>query len=168
MEITRLLQSDGTWKALEDDWRTQCEAAEDDLSGYATSSVEAIREFAESDLNDRWAIGLKHDDSYMAIAYAICTYQKPFAGKVLRIREVTVCPALDYGMMQENDYIDTLADLLAGAIKLSESSLKAQHIKMHLRSPADARFFRVMGHKLDNDGNFKQVETHGAWLTFTK
>src|SRR5690606_13822870 len=98
----------------------------------------------------------------------IRTRQKPFDGEVLRIREVTDCPLLDYGILDENAYVDTLIAILNGALKLSESDLMAEHIKLHLRSPADAVFFRAFGNTLDSKGVFASTEAHGAWLTISK
>jgi hypothetical protein len=79
-----------------------------------------------------------------------------------------VCPLLDYGNLPETQYGETLIDLLFGAVKLSESDLVAKHIKMHLRSPADSRFFAAVGKSLDSRGVFAATEAHGAWLSFTK
>ena len=94
--------------------------------------------------------------------------QKGYNGYVLRVREVTVCPLLDYGELDEKSYVDTLIGILNGAIKLSESDLVADHIKLHLRSPTDAVFFRAFGNTLDSKGVFAATEAHGAWLTISK
>lgn len=168
MEIVRLLECDGSWAAFEADWASQCQECDDDLENYGSSSIGSIRSFAAEAKPMEWAISLRNDVRIMAIAYAICTHQKPFDGKVLRIREVTVCPLLDHGNLPETAYVDTLIGLLNGAINLSEGGLRAKHIKMHLRSPSDSVFFRAVGNTLDSAGVFASVEAHGAWLTFTK
>ncbi len=168
MEIVRLRVSDGSWQRLEEDWEAQCAQMGDAFCNYATSSLIPIKAAAETDVIDEWAIALTNGGRFMALASAIRATQKPYVGKVLRIREVTVCPLLDYGVLPEAEYVDTLIELLNGSVKLSETGLRAKHIKMHLRSPADAVFFRAVGNTLDSKGVFEATETHGAWLSFTK
>lgn len=169
MEVIRLQNDDGTFASFEDDWVAQCEQVGDEFSCYATSSVTVMRDFAARNSDKEWAIAFRDDTGrFMAAACAIRTMQKPLAGWTLRVREVTVCPLLDYGILDENAYVDTLIGILNGAIKLSESTLRADHIKLHLRSPADAVFFRAFGNTLDSKGVFAATEAHGAWLTLSK
>lgn len=168
MQIKRLQTSDGSLAAFEADWVAQCEEVGDDFDTYAQSSTGTIRDFAARGSDKEWAVAIEHEGRILAIACAIRATQKPLNGWTLRIREVTVCPLLDYGKLDENTYVDTLIAILNGAIKLSESSLGAQHIKLHLRSPADAVFFRAFGNTLDSKGVFAATEAHGAWLTLSK
>jgi len=170
MEIRRLRTSNGSWNLLEDDWSNQCTEVGDDFESYGAASVSMVRKFAEADSNTEWALGLydKSSKNYYASACAILTAQKGYTGRVLRIREVVVCPLLDYGNLPETKYVDTLIHLLNGAVKLSETDLKARHIKIHLRSPADAVFFRAIGTALDRKSVFAATEAHGSWLSFTK
>lgn len=168
MDVIRLLASDGTLQQFESDWTAQCVEVDEDYDTYGTSTLSTIREFAQLGSEKEWAIGIERDGRFLAAACAIRTTQKGFSGWVLRVRQVTVCPLLDYGNLDENTYIDTLITILNGAIKLSESSLEAQHIKLHLRSPSDAVFFRSFGNTLDSKGVFAATETHGAWLVISK
>jgi hypothetical protein len=168
MEISRLSLSDGTWTQFEADWRRQCDEVDDDFECYAPAPLSVIREFAEKGADKEWAIAISNDGRFTAAACAIKTMQKGYDGPVLRVREVTVCPLLDYGNLDENAYVDTLIGILNGAIKLSERGLMAKHIKLHLRSPADAVFFRAFGNTLDSKGVFAATEAHGAWLTISK
>lgn len=170
MEVRRLRSADKSWSQFQDDWSAQCDEVGDDFDSYGAAPISMIRQFAENDSESEWAIGLydKSRKKFFASSCAILTTQKGFTGKVLRIREVVVCPLLDYGNLPETEYVDTLIHLLNGAVKLSESGLRAKHIKMHLRSPADAVFFRAVGTSLDSKGVFAATEAHGAWLSFTK
>ncbi|WP_417615514.1 hypothetical protein [Parasphingorhabdus sp.] len=168
MEIVRLLVQDGSWKAFEEDWSNQCTNTPDEFDNFCPASINMIRACAEEKSTANWAIGLTDGKKIMAAAIAIRANQKPHIGHVLRIREVTVCPELDYGVLPESLYGDTLISLLNGAVKLSESGLRAKHIKMHLRSPSDSVFFKAVGSALDKSGVFAEVEAHGAWLTISK
>jgi hypothetical protein len=169
MNLVRLFKSDGSWDNFESDWKDQCENVGDDFCSYASASLGVLSKFANDGQSDEWAVAIFGDDQkILAVACAIRATQKGYVGKVLRIREVTVCPLLDYGKLPESDYIDTLIGLLNEAVKLSESGLRAKHIKIHLRSPADSMFFRAVGKSLDGKGVFAETEAHGAWLSFTK
>jgi hypothetical protein len=168
MDIVRIRASDGTLEKFDADWAEQCKQIDDDLESYGIATMPMIRSFAEAEADKEWAIAIKDGERFLAAACAIRTMQKPHSGWVLRIREVTVCPLLDYGNLDENSYIDTLIAILNGALKLSESELMANHIKLHLRSPSDAVFFRAFGNTLDSKGIFAATEAHGAWLTISK
>jgi hypothetical protein len=169
MEIRRLSTSDRSWSQFEKDWSSQCEEVGDEFDSYGVAPISMIRKFAEIESESEWAIGLydKKSKKFYASACAILTSQKGYIGKVLRIREVVPCPLLDYGTLPEKEYRNTLIQLLNGAVKLSESDLKAKHIKMHLRSPADVAFFSAVGIALDSKGVFAATDTHGAWLSFS-
>lgn len=168
MHFERLTAEEGSWDQLEADWQSQCAEVDEEYESFAKSSVSAIRDIAHGDDPNQWALALTDGHQIRAIALGILARQKGFVGKVLRIREVTVCPLLDLGVLDEEAYIDTLISLLNSAVKLSESGLQAQHIKMHLRSPSDRVFFRAVGNTLDSKGVFAASEAQGAWLTFTK
>lgn len=168
MELVRLLASDGSLELFDADWKAQCTRVDEDCDSFGEATASVIRDLARKEGDKEWAVAIKNDDHFMAAACAIRTMQKPFTGWVLRIREVTVCPLLDYGNFDENAYVDTLIAILNGALKLSESNLPADHIKLHLRSPADAVFFRAFGNTLDSKGVFAATEAHGAWLTISK
>lgn len=168
MEVVRLLASDGTLDSFDADWAAQCSEVGEDCESFGQATVGMIRQLASANNDKEWAIAISDGERFMAAACAIRTMQKPFTGWVLRIREVTVCPLLDYGNLDENAYVDTLIAILNGALKLSESNLQAEHIKLHLRSPADAVFFRAFGNTLDSKGVFAATEAHGAWLTISK
>lgn len=168
METIRLQASDGSLDRFNSDWAEQCESVSEDCDTFAQAAMAVIRDVADRDSDKEWAIAIVDNGRHMAAASAFRTTQKPLAGWTLRIREVTVCPLLDYGNLDEKTYVDTLIAILNGAIKLSESSLKADHIKLHLRSPADAVFFRAFGNTLDSKGVFAATEAHGAWLTISK
>lgn len=168
MQVIRLRTCDDSLAKFEEEWSDQCNQVEDCYTSYATAPLSVIRAMAEEDNDKEWAIGIEHDGRFMAAACAIRAAQKGYSGHVLRIREVTVCPLLDYGKLDENAYSGTLIGILNGALKLSESDLKADHIKLHLRSPADSVFFRAFGNTLDSKGVFAATEAHGAWLTVSK
>ena len=168
MKVIRLRACDGSLAEFDADWRKQCAEVDEDYGTYGEATTPVIRDMAGQDSDREWAIAIKDAERFMAAACAIRTIQKPFPGWSLRIRHITMCPLLDYGNVSEKFYADTLIAILDGAIKLSESDLQAEHIKLHLRSPNDAMFFRSFGHTLDSRGVFAATEAHGSWLTLSK
>lgn len=168
MDVIQLRADDGSLAKFKEDWSDQCETVGDDFDTFCDGSVDAVENFAQNPTDKEWAIAIVDGGRIMAVAVAIRAMQKPLSGWTLRVREVTVCPLLDYGELGDSIYADTLVELLNNAIKLSESSLRADNIRLHLRSPQDAMFFRAFGNTLDSKGVFASVETHGAWLTFVK
>lgn len=168
MPIQRLLQSDGTLSAFESDWTLQCELANEQIDDYGGATMPLIRQHAQMQSAKEWAIALLEDGEHRAAACATQTVQKGYSGVVLRIREVTVCPKIDCGLVSEKTYADTLIGFFAGAVNLSDTHLVADHVKFHLPSPADAMFFRAFGNTLGSKGVFKSVEAHGSWLVITK
>jgi len=167
MDIIRLRQSDGTWERFKNDWLAQCEQNEEELESYS-STLSVIETFATRDFNNEWAIAIYDGERHLATACAIRTMQKGLNGWTLRIREVTVCPLVDCGSLDEDVYIDTLSEILNGAIKLSENALMARNIRLHLRSPSDFVFFRMFLRDITSKGVFESTESHGAWLTLVK
>jgi hypothetical protein len=127
-----------------------------------------LRDFATSENKNEWAYGIAHDGEFVAVALMRLVYQKPFSGQVLRVREFTVSPALDWGDVDETIYGEALKSLFLAAINVSESELRAQHIKMHLPSPYDAKFYSEIADTLDSKVIFEAVNTHGSWLIMSK
>lgn len=168
MEVKRLLASDGSLAKFDADWAAQCNEVGEDCDSFGIATMSIIRQLAQTEQPKEWAIAIESDSRFMAAACAIRTMQKPYSGWVLRIRELTFCPFIDYGKSDENTYVDILFAVFGGALKLSESTLAAEHIKLHLPSPRDAIFFRAFGNILDNKGGFAATEAHGAWLSLSK
>lgn len=171
--LRRLLVSNGTWGKLESDWEQQCSEVNDYQDGYAVDSLPVLKQIAEKEEPESrqritWAVALYDTSRALAVAMVnlapIPNYDKP----VLRIRQVTVCPLLDFGALSEDTYADTLVQIMWQLYKISEDSLKSGHIHMHLRSPTDVAFFRAFGKNLDGSSVFDSVTHQGAWLRIAK
>lgn len=171
--LHRLLVSDGSWAKLEEDWQRQSSEIGEEFDGYATDSIPVLKEIAskedpESRQRICWAVALYDQTRPLAIAMANLAPIPNFDGPVLRIRQITVCPLMDFGALSEDTYADTLVELMQNLYKLSEGPLNSRHIHMHLRSPTDIAFFRAFGKKLDGSSLFDSVTHKGAWLRISK
>lgn len=167
-ELVRLLTSDGTWEAFREDWRQQCAVYGEDADGYACEPIEAVEAFAREELAETWAIGLRDDSRFVAMAMVNCTALPGYTGKVLRVRHLVTAPVFDLGELDIGEYADVLINFFFQIVKLSDTSLVSQHIKFHLRSPNDMMFFRAIGNSLDKQAVFSSVHMRGAWLYITK
>lgn len=168
MEIKKLLKSDGSWDQFETDWQQQCNHISADYDDYAQYSLSPIRDFAIHENKNEWAYAVQIDHNFTAAFMIILASQKGLAGKTLRVRHMIACPLLDCGALNREIYVQTLAGLLLGAVKLSETINNVKNIKMHGRSPLDLEYLKILGLALDSNDAFKSSELQGSWLTLTK
>lgn len=170
MPLLELRNDDGSWPRLKQGWAEQCDAVGEEFSLYARGTFIVLDELAEKPERKAGIFAVQRGDD---IADVICQVNTtPLPGHpepVLRVRMVTVSPAIDFGTFDKSQYIETLADLFLGIVELSqEGNLAANEFKMHLRSPADFDFFRTVAKTLSKLSHFSDVSMHGAWLKVVK
>jgi hypothetical protein len=172
--LKRVSTSDGTWQALLDSWEQQCqEVTGDCLENYAIDSLPVLQEIAEiteqpSKQRITWAVALYDQTRPLVAAMANLAPLPNYDRPVLRIRQLTVCPFLDFGALSEDTYAETLIELTSGIVSLSQNQLAAGHIHVHLRSPADVAYFQAFGKTIDGENVFDSVTHKGAWLRIDK
>ena len=168
--------TDDSWARFNDDWARQCETAQeafDDYSPMAMTLMGQIIEGTEPSLgpsNVTRVAALWDDETqhYYACCIANRTQLPGITGRVLRVRELTVSPLIDYEMASVAMYPDVIIGILSGVVHLSSTVLGAEHIHLHLRSPGDQAFFRFFGTDLGASGVFASVQARGTWLYVTK
>lgn len=166
--FVRLLQSDGSWPKLLEDWSRQCDEVGESIDDFAPDAMSVIRSFTDHCERDTWAAGLSDGTHWSAVAMLNRTMLPKTDGYTLRVRQVIVSPLLDFGAWSKEKYAETLVNFVWATVQVSGKVLPADHIKFHLRSPSDADFFRAFGNTLDSKSVFREVSTHGAWLAITK
>lgn len=171
--VRRISCEDGTWDQLISSWEIQCKEVEDDFANYAVDSMPVLAEAAAtteqaSRARTTWAIGLYDSTRPLVAALANLAPIPGYKSPVLRIRQLTVCPLLDFGALSDDTYADTLIELTWGIYRLSQNELAAGHIHLHLRSPADVAYFQAFGKNLDGSNVFDSVTHKGAWLRIDK
>jgi|GEM_PF-1096983 len=171
--VRRISRDDGTWGQLISNWDSQCKEVEEDFANYAVDSMPVLEEAAgtteqASRIRTTWAIGLYDDTRPLVAALANLAPIPGYKDPVLRIRQLTVCPLLDFGALSDDTYADTLIELTWGIYRLSQNELAAGHIHLHLRSPADVAYFQAFGKNLDGSNVFDSVTHKGAWLRIGK
>lgn len=171
-----LSPADGTWGKFTDDWEAQCAEVGDSLGDYALDSLPVLFDIVQGNgaslqgtnttvVGALWDEDTKH---YYASCMLNHAYVPGHSEKVLRVRHIVVSPLLDYGLASVDIYPDVIIGILQGVVQLSSTILMANEIRLHLRSPEDQAFFRVIGTNLGASGVFASVQTHGAWLYITK
>lgn len=168
MAFTRLLHQTGSWAQFEENWTRQCDEIGECFDNYASDALVPIRDLADNPQSESWANSIEEDGRHTAAFIVHRANQKGYDAPVLRVRHIVVCPLLDVGVLSVDSYASTLVTLLFEAIKLSDTLLPAQYIKMHVRSPGDLAYFRALGPALDKQDIFESTELKGAWLTIKK
>lgn len=175
MPLIQLVESDGSYQRLKTGWQIQCQQAGEEFEDFARGTFLVLDELAAKPEKRAGIFAVQRGEALPEIVcQANCTPLPGHPEPVLRVRMVTMSPALDFGTGDDsvNQYIDTLIELFYGVIELSQSvdrpEMNAKEIKFHLRSPEDYAFFRgAVGH-LAGAARFERVEMKGAWLYITR
>ena len=176
MSLVKLSGLDGSYDRLKAGWREQCEEAGEEADLYAQGTFIVLDQLAAKPEKRAGIYGVQHgDDLPEIICQANCTPLPSHPEPVLRVRMVTMSPALDFGTApgdQKSRYVENLVDLFFGIVELSQSvedkDMQAKEIKFHLRSPQDYDFFRAVRPSLAKISRFESVEMKGAWLYITR
>jgi hypothetical protein len=170
MSLVQLSAKDGSWERLKTAWKGQCEQVGEDFGLYAQGNFIIFNGLIEKPEDKAGIYGVRRGDDAPEVICQINTTPLPgHPEPVMRIRMVTLCPAIDFGTIDQGRYIETLADLFFGIVELLEDHrMGAKEFKLHLRSPEDFNFFRAVSKSLQKLANFSHVGMHGAWLHVIK
>lgn len=166
----RLLTSDGSWQAFEDDWRKQCEDLEEDFDAFASPTFEVVKDLVENENRKAGLFALKENDSHVAITQLNCATIPNYREPVLRARFITLSPTYDLTDVGTEKYSELLIELLFQVIRLGtlDRHMGSRHVKFHLRSPADRPFFTAFGREMGDHPYFESIRTVGQWLYISK
>lgn len=170
MALVELRDVDGTWERLKRGWGDQCQEVGEDFDLYAQGTFAVLNALAGKP-EDRAGIYAvqRGDNPADLICQVNCTPLPGHPEPVLRVRMVTVSPAIDFGQTLSSLYVETLAELFTGIVELSQGDImRCAEFKLHLRSPEDHNFFRATSRLLTQLGQFERVSMHGAWLHVVK
>jgi hypothetical protein len=173
MTFIQLSSSDGSYTRLKTGWR---EEAGEEFQYYAQGTFLVLDQLAANPERRAGIFGVQRgDDLPEIICQANCTPLPGHPDPVLRVRMVTMSPALDFGTTPDDStgrYVENLVDLFFGIVQLSQrdngADMQAREIKFHLRSPQDFAFFRAVRPQLARISHFESVEMKGAWLYITR
>lgn len=167
----KLYLNDGTWDALVDDWGRICQSYDEDFENYMTVSIPTLKQQCIECENERWSgsYSLKNNEGqHIAVAFLNAAHIKGFNGRVLRVRHLSMSPLYDFGEYDEGTYAKTLSEIVMKIVEMSDSDLESPNIKIHFRSPADVRLFRIFAEKMNEFEHFSTIKMVGSWLHIVK
>jgi hypothetical protein len=172
-KLVRLVHSDGTWDTFCTQWKDQCVSVKEDFDTYANDAMQVLKDVSSKEIvlskqRHAWVVALYKDNEPLVASMVNVAPIPGYKQPVMRIRQLTVCPLLDYGEIAEDEYAEALIQITWQLYQLSNSTLNSRHIHLHLRSPADVAFFSAFGKSLNGSSVFNSVTTHGAWLHIEK
>ena len=170
MNPVRVSQADGTWDALCQQWEQSCLSFHEDFSDFAPATLPVLHQLATGPLLTNAAIYTVRRQSEYHAAYQANVCRLPrYDGPVLRVRHITFSPLYDYDEnLNIDNYRQTLLEVFIGALLLSDDQMSAEHIKFHLRSPAEREYGNHFQEALSSHSAFSQVEMRGAWIYLSK
>lgn len=164
-QLERLKASDGTWAAFEDDWRAQCVTFGEDFEQYAAGSISVLKAMSAETKKDLGVFALRGDNGdYAAIAQVNSAMLPGYSGKVLRVCHMLLSPTMDFGELSMDDYANVMGRMFSRTVFLAAREMPSEHVKFHMRSPADRQFFGAVLSMLKDLEIFTGVAMRGAWL----
>lgn len=161
----RLHESDGTWAALKDDWASQCSELCEDFEQFATDSIPVLEALAAQPETNASVYGLVCDkEKHHAVAQLNRAMLPGTSGWTLRVRHLILSPDYDFGALLVDDYAIAIGNVLLQTLAVAHETMPSDHVKFHLRSPADRSFFATLSSELSGITHFKDVRIVGAWL----
>ncbi len=166
MEFKRFSRDNGGWQALWVNWDAQCQDYLEDFSEFAPSSLSVLKALAEEPERPTAGVyGLTRGEEVLAACQLNVAFLPGYDGKVLRLRHLILSPRFDFAPdVNVEEYVEVLAKMFAGTVRLAQGDMAAKHVKLHFRSPADREFFKEFREHLSMIGAFSSVQMKGAWL----
>ena len=170
MELKRVSLADSSWNELCRQWESECAEFNEDFSEFAPASFPVLDKLARgAQLVNAGVFAVPNGENYSAACQANATRLPGYDGKVLRVRHIVFSPSYDFGGdLTLNDYEKALLSVFGGTINLSYGEMVAQHIKFHLRSPAETQFGNSFTELLKGHKAFEEVSMRGAWIYLSK
>lgn len=170
MDFVRISRENGRWLELCNQWRDQCLVHGEEWQSFEVGSLSVLRELAEGpEQKNAGVFGLLNDaGAYDAICQLNSAMLPKTTGVTLRVRMMLLSPDLDFGDYLIEHYSQVLGKILYSAWEVSNNEMPSDHIKFHLRSPADREFFSATAPMLAEAKLFKSVQATGSWLYISK
>ena len=163
-----LSESDGSWSAFIADWERQCDAFNEEIDQFAAASIPVLQELANAPEQNAQVYSLvDEDNSHHSVVQLNRSMLPKTYGWTLRARHLILSPKYDFGEYSIDDYADAIGSTLFETVRVARDVLPSDHIKFHLRSPADRPFFTILSSTLSGVSLFSDVSIVGAWLSLT-
>lgn len=167
--LERVSTQDGTWNDLTLQWERQCNDFGEDFSEYAMASMPVVEGLASAPQRaDAAVFAAKKQEEFLAACQLNSTFLPGYKGKVLRVRHIVLAPKYDFGEVDIHDYQEVLVATFLGALFAADRDMPSDHIKFHLRSPAELSFGGAFTEVLSESKKFKRCDMRGSWIYISK
>ena len=158
------------WAKLVLDWEAECAEFGENFDDYAVASLPVLRELAcAPPRRDAAVFGSVSSEKLDVVCQANSSYLPGYTGKVLRIRHIVLSPRHDYSEeFTLDDYCSTLVGVFSGALDLADGEMMSDHVKFHLKSPAERAFGKAFTDVLKDHKAFTDVAIKGSWIYLSK
>lgn len=166
--LQRITERD--WAKLILDWEAECSEFGENFDDYAVASLPVLSDLAcSAPRRDAAVFGLKNDGKVDVVCQANSSFLPGFTGKVLRIRHIVLSPRFDFSEdIEIEDYSQTLIGVFTGVLRLAYSEMVSDHVKFHLKSPAERVFGEAFTNALQGEDAFEKVAMKGSWIYLSK
>jgi hypothetical protein len=167
----QLSRFDGAkFKLLQRSWAGQCEAYSENFDDFAPQQLNhAERICTETSQENNYGIFcLEENSRFEAIMHVNVANIPGFKGAVLRILWILMAPEYDFGDASEQKITRIASSLINEALRLSDSELKSDHIKIHLGNISDRQYFHNFSELLKGMPYFTDSRVVGNWFHLSK
>jgi hypothetical protein len=162
MRLIPISQSDRSWNKIKAEWKAIADRTGEDFSELAAMFA-ALEPLANQEGSKSGLYGFYQDEEARAICQISRMLVSRFPNPVVRVRFVTVSPLYDSGSTDLAGYSQLLVGLFSGVVWLARSTLGAQNVQFHLRSPSDAQYFAALQVAAPLSP-FASFSFKGAWI----
>ena len=162
--------SEVEWRKLILQWEEECARHGENFDEYAVASLPVLAELAcSAPRRDAAVFGLAKDGLINVVCQANACFLPGYTGKVLRIRHIVLSPKFDFSdELELSDYQEALVGVFQGALSLAYGEMPSDHVKFHLKSPAERAFGAAFTEALKNGAHFSNVAIKGSWIYLSK
>ena len=168
MKLVRLDRK--TFALLEQNWRGQCDAYSENFEEFAPIQRGHARDIIDGDDGGGsygiWA--LENEGVFEAFMHLNCARLPSTIGMTLRAVWILLSPEFDFADTSPDRMSDISSSIINECLKLSDSELNAQHVKIYIANISDRQFFEKLARFMAGLRYFSDVRPRGNWFHITK
>lgn len=164
MPLERLTSS--TFKMLEESWKAQCDAFDEDFSEFAPERLEQARKVAAEDPPDRryGIYALSDGSAFDALLHGNKAQLPSSTGHTFRMVWVLLAPKFDFDDLDASEFARVSRNLINASLEVARNDTSIHHIKIHLGNFADRQYFSGVADGLAASGGFWDSRIRGNWI----
>lgn len=158
------------WSKVVLEWELQSGTYGENFSDHAVASMPVLKDLAiGAPYKDAGVFAAVDDDEVAALMHVNTAFLPGYNGKVLRVRHIVLSPKFEFDeKIEVADYGAVLIKVFVGCVQLSFKEMPADHIKFHMKSPAERMFGQGFTDAMNEHEGFDQVAMKGSWIYLSK